>query len=586
MATTPTRKLAAILVADVVGYSRLMRADETGTLTAMKELWGKVVQPSVRAHRGRVFKLMGDGVLAEFASVVDAANAAEAIQTAANERASDQAEDKSIRLRIGINLGDVVVDGSDLYGDGVNIAARLQEVAPVGGIAVSATTYEYLQGKTEFVFADAGERSLKNIDQPIQVWLWPAAGEATPQAVTTPNRSSQPSIAVLPFKNLSSDADAEFFADGMTEDVINAVSKFRWLFVIAGGTMFTYKGKSVATAQVATELGVRYVVEGSVRQAGQRMRISVQLVDTETGNPLWTERFDRQLDDIFAIQDEITNAIAGAIAPEIERFEQRRADAAFRTDIDVWLLYQKGQSAANERSEEKLVEAIQIFDQVEELDPKFVPALAMGAINRVILGDIYRASEVENLRKHAKEKAELASSIDPSDPLVMLAHSRIHSGLGNHSQAMVLARKAVDVNPNNAFAHARMASAALISGEFDECQHHCGIVLALSPFDPFEAVAKSYMAFCLYQKKEYEQALNVFRSSSNPKRMNIIHRSIESLILKKLGDIEAANISISEIKSDFPQVSYSRASAGVQRTAHSVRVVFLEALRELNVLEE
>ena len=558
------RKLAAILAADVVGYSRLMRADETGTLSGMKALWGEVVQPSVRAHRGRVFKLMGDGMLAEFGSVVDAANAAEAIQTAANARAEAVAEGRRVQLRIGINLGDVVVDGSDLYGDGVNIAARLQEVAPVGGIAVSAGTYEYLRGKTVITFTDAGERSLKNIDQPVQVWLWPDAGEPAEETAAAPSGSSQPSIAVLPFQNLSSAPYAEFFADGMTEDVINALSKFRWLFVIARGTMSTYKGKSVGTTQVAMDLGVRYVVEGSVRQAGQRMRISAQLVDTETGNSLWTQRFDRQLEDIFAIQDEITNAISGAIAPEIERFEQRRADTTSRTDIDAWLLYQKGQSAANERSEEKLVEAIQIFDQVSELDPKFVPALAMGAINRVILGDIYRGADVENLRRLAKEKADLASLLDPSDPLAMLAHSRIFSSLGNHSQAMVLARKAVDANPNNAFAHARLASAALIAGEIDECQRHCDMVLELSPFDSFEAVARSYKKYCHYYKQEYEQTLITFKSASNTRKMNLMHRSIEPLILIKLDRSKEARVSITEIKSDFPLVSYSIALSGVQ----------------------
>ena len=267
----------------------------------MKALWAEVVQPSVRAYRGRVFKLMGDGMLPEFGSVVDAANAAEAMQTAANARALDQPDGNAIRLRIGINLGDVVVDGADLYGDGVNIAARLQEAASVGGIAVSAGTYDYLRGKTGFAFVDGGDRELKNIDQPVRVWLWPDTNEQPETATSAPSRSSQPSIAVLPFKNLSTDPDAEFFADGMTEDVINALSKFRWLFVIARGTMFTYKGKSIGTAQVANDLGVRFVLEGSIRQAGQRIRVSVQLVDTEAGLQLWTQRFDRQVDDLFAI---------------------------------------------------------------------------------------------------------------------------------------------------------------------------------------------------------------------------------------------------------------------------------------------
>ena len=331
------------------------------------------MQPSVRAHRGRVFKLMGDGMLAEFGSVVDAANAAEAVQTAANARAEGEAEERRVLLRMGINLGDVVVDGSDLYGDGVNIAARLQEVAPVGGIAVSAGTYEYLRGKTAFAFADAGERSLKNIDQPVRIWLWPSAGEATAAPTPTPSRSSQPSIAVLPFQNLSSAPDAEFFADGMTEDVINALSKFRWLFVIARGTMFTFKSQTVSAADVADKLRVRYVLEGSVRQAAQRVRISIQLIDTEIGNSIWSHRFDRQVDDIFVIQDEITNAIAAALGPEIENAERSRIARLPPTEINVWLLYQQGLAHSSVFSLESYNAAIDILDRVRERDRSTSP---------------------------------------------------------------------------------------------------------------------------------------------------------------------------------------------------------------------
>jgi adenylate cyclase len=330
------RKLAAIMAADVVGYSRLMRADETSTLTAMKALWSEVVQPSVRTHRGRVFKLMGDGMLAEFSSVVDAANAAEAIQIAANERASGQAEDKGIRLRIGINLGDVVVDGSDLYGDGVNIAARLQEVAPVGGIAVSATTCEYLQGKTEFVFADAGERSLKNIDQPIQVWLWPAAGGATPQAVTTPNRSSQPSIVVLPFENLSADPDQEFFADGMAEEIITILSKIGRLRVIARQSTAVFKGKAHDFDQISGQLNVQYILDGSIRRSGARLRVSAQLIDSNDGSHVWVDRYDRSIDDIFDIQDEITKEIVTALRTQLTDDESAVSWGRETENVDAW----------------------------------------------------------------------------------------------------------------------------------------------------------------------------------------------------------------------------------------------------------
>jgi adenylate cyclase len=337
---------------------------------------------------------------------------------------------------------------------------------------------------------------------------------------------------------------------------------------------------------VAADLGVRFVVEGSVRQAGQRIRVSVQLADTESGNHLWTQRYDRQLDDIFAIQDEITSAIAGAVAPEIERFEQRRADTAPTTDVDVWLLYQKGQNAANMRSEEKMVEAIEYFDQANRLEPKFVPALASGAIMRMILANIYRGNDLEPLSRVAKQNADLASSIDPSEPLVMLAQSRIFSGLGNHSQAMALARKAVEVNPNNASAHGRAAAAAVISGHFDECLHHSGVLLQLSPLDPFEYVVKSYMAFCYYILGENDKALAAALSANNPKQLNMVHRLMVAMVLLKLEHAEVARASIAEIKVDFPQMSVQSIRKGAENTAPGFLNPFLEGLRELGVPEE
>ena len=581
------RKLAAILAADVVGYSRLMRADETGTLSAMKALWAEVVQPSVRAHRGRVFKLMGDGMLAEFGSVVDAANAAEAMQVAANARAEGiEAEDRRIQLRIGINLGDVVVDGADLYGDGVNIAARLQEVAPVGGIAVSAGTHEYLLGKTAITFADVGERTLKNIDQPVHIWLWPSAGEAVAAPTLTLSRSSQPSIAVLPFQNLSSAPDAEFFADGMTEDVINALSKFRWLFVIARGTMSTYKGMSASTAQVATDLGVRYVLEGSIRQAGQRIRVSVQLVDTEAGTQLWTQRFDRQVDDLFAIQDEITNAIARAIAPEIERFERRRANTAPPTEVDAWLVYQKGMSIATERAEEKMVEAIQYFDRAHELDPKFTPALAMSAITRMILAYVYRSDQFDEIIPVARAKTELALSLDPSDPLAMLANARLLLDAGHHAQALAQVKKAAAVNPNNAYVHYRAAHAGLVSANFDECFYHSDRVLALSPFDPAEHIVRAFQALSLYLKGEITEARDAYLAINNPRTLNFNQRTIDALILMKLDRMEEARASIAEIKAEYPQFSVSIIARGNRSYAPDFINPILEGLRELGVPEE
>jgi adenylate cyclase len=580
------RKLAAILAADVVSYSRLVRADEVGTLAAMKALWSEVVQPSVRSHRGRVFKLMGDGMLAVFASVVDAASAAEAIQTAANERASGEAEDKAIRLRIGINLGDVVVDGSDLYGDGVNIAARVQEVAEPGGIAVSAATHEYLRGKTSITFTDAGDRSLKNIDDTVRVWLWPSAGETLPAGVSTSNRTSQPSMAVLPFKNLSSAADAEFFADGMTEDVINALSKFRWLFVIGRGTMFTYKGRAVGAVETALDLGVRFVLEGSVRQAGQRLRVSVQLTDTKSGNAIWTQRYDRQLDDIFAIQDEITNAIAAAIAPEIERLERRRAAAAPPTEVDTWLLYQKGVSAFMEAVEQGLEASLTYFDEVNLRDPNFAPALALGAFARMSLANVYRGDELEQLSHVAKQKAELAYSLDPADPLTLLALARTHSGLGNHREALALAWQAVEANPNNAFSRDRLAQIAVAAGHFDLCIEQCNIMLALSPLDPRESLVKGIKGVAHFLKGEYQNAIDTIQSMTSPKLVSLNLKCVEPMSLFKLGREDEARAAIKKILANYPKLSVAFFQRGSGNYVKTVVDPFVAGLRELGVPEE
>ena len=511
------RKLAAILAADVVGYSRLMRADEVGTLAAMKALWSEVVQPSVRSHRGRVFKLMGDGMLAEFASVVDAANAADAIQTAANERAGGQAEDKAIRLRIGINLGDVVVDGSDLYGDGVNIAARLQEVAEPGGIALSAGTHDYLRGKSTLTFADAGERSLKNIDEPVRVWLWPEvsqtgggvapAGVGLSGAQAAPSRSSQPSIAVLPFQNLSSDPDAEFFADGMTDDVIDAISKFRWLTVIARGTMFSYKSKSFTDAQVAQELNVRYVLEGSVRQTGQRMRLSAQLTDSKTGGSIWSQRFDRQADDIFAIQDDITNAIVAAIAPEIDRAERTGASARQQRDLDGWLRYQQGLAAYYKQTEDGFDQAIDDFRYTQTINPQFAPAFAMEAMSRATIALNFRFDISDGEKSDLVDLAGKAITLDPRDPLCWLSSSRAHSVLRQHENCVPLLDKAVSLNPNFATAWFWRANTLWRVDRLNEAYESIEKAIALSPFDPSMSIFLYNRGVIFLSMGEYKKAI-------------------------------------------------------------------------------
>ena len=312
-----TRRLAAILAADVAGYSRLMGADEEGTLERLKALRRELVDPKIAEHHGRIVKTTGDGLLVEFASVVDAVRCAVAVQQAMPERNTGVAADNRIELRIGINLGDVIVEGDDLYGDGVNIAARIEALADAGGVFVSNTVHDHVRDRLPFVFEDLGEQQVKNIARPVRVYrvrdataarrarARMRAAERQAECCRCPDK---PSIAVLPFANMSGDPEQEYFADGMVEEIITALSRIRWLFVIARNSSFTYKGQAVDVKQVGRELGVRYVLEGSVRKAGGRVRITAQLIDADTGAHLWADRFDGSLEDVFELQDKVASA--------------------------------------------------------------------------------------------------------------------------------------------------------------------------------------------------------------------------------------------------------------------------------------
>jgi adenylate cyclase len=346
-----TRRLAAILAADVAGYSRLMGADEEGTLERLKALRHELLDPKIAEHRGRIVKTTGDGLLVEFASVVDAVRCAVAVQQAMAERNTGIAADSHIQLRIGINLGDVIVEGDDLYGDGVNIAARIEALADAGGVFVSHTVYDHVRDRLPFVFEDLGEQQVKNIARPVRVYRVgpesllpnppPRAGEGrvgagAAAALSLPNK---PSIAVLPFANMSGDAEQEYFADGMVEEIITALSRIRWLFVIARNSTFTYKGQAVDVRRVGRELGVRYVLEGSVRKSGNRVRITGQLIDAISGAHLWADRFDGALEDIFELQDKVASSVAGVIEPTLQAAETGRSAYRPTRDLTAYDLY-------------------------------------------------------------------------------------------------------------------------------------------------------------------------------------------------------------------------------------------------------
>jgi len=392
MAEGTQRRLAAIVSADVVGYSRLMGADEAGTLATMKahrrELW----IPTIERFGGRVVGGAGDSILVEYASAVAAVESAIAVQRAMVDRNADLPDERRMLLRIGINIGEVIVDDDDIYGHGVNVAARVQEIAAPGGIAISDIVRGQVQDKLDVAFVDDGDHAVKNIAEPVRVWRWPAdqrprlAGSAEAKPLALPDK---PSIAVLPFDNISGDPEQEYFSDGMTEDIITALSRLRWLFVIARNSTFSYKDTAIDIKRVGRELGVRYVLEGSVRKSGQRVRVSAQLIEAETGNHIWAERYDRELADIFDLQDELTEAISAQVDAELAGSEREQAHRKATTDLNAWDLYQRGMWHFYKSSKDDMAEARRLLQLVSERAPEFANAyagLAIIAVSEIARG--------------------------------------------------------------------------------------------------------------------------------------------------------------------------------------------------------
>jgi len=482
------RRLAAILAADVVGYSRLMGTDEAGTLERLKSLRRELVQPKIAERGGRIVKLMGDGLLAEFPSVVEAVRCAVELQQAMAGREPGLPDERRIILRIGVNLGDVIVEGSDIYGDGVNVAARLEALAEPGGICVSGDVYRQTRGKIEAEFEDLGEREVKNIDQPVRVYRL-ASVSPQERAAGLPSAPlplpDKPSIAVLPFANMSGDADQEYFSDGITEDIITELSRFSSLFVIARNSSFAYKGQSVDLRRVARELGVRYVLEGSIRRAGNRVRITGQLIDSETGNHLWAERYDRDLEDIFELQEEITRNVVGAIAPQIELAEVDRARRAGTSNISSYDLALKAQAlfydAMRMGRPEVHQQAIDTADEALEQDPRNAHALWIQS-TAYYEQHLYRWGPApDEALNRAWRAVERLFEIDSSDPRAYTVRGVIHLFRGEHDAAVADCRRSFELNPNFALNLFLLAWCESLSGLIKEAREHAELGLRLSP---------------------------------------------------------------------------------------------------------
>ena len=521
------RRLAAIVSADVVGYSRLMGADETGTLAALRAHRAELIDATVAEYGGRIVKTMGDGLLLEFPSVVDATACAVRVQTSMAARNAEVAEDQRITFRIGVNLGDIIIEGDDILGDGVNIAARLEALAEPGGIAISGRVHEDVRDRLEVTFTDTGEQTLKNIARPMRVWQWSATEPASPPPVHSQSGTAsqplslpdKPSIAVLPFENRSGDPEQEFFADGTAEDIISALSQFESLFVIARNSTFSFKGQSVSTVGVSEALGVRYVIDGSIRKAGNRIRVAAQLVDASSGSPIWAERYDRDLEDIFAVQDEITEAIVSAVAPEINEAERRYAQRKPPESLDVWGRYQRGLTAYYPSTQEGFLSAIQQFDQINELAPEFAEAFALAADARCRYTIHY--GDPGAFLQEAEAKARRAVALEPNSAVCVCSLARVYSYRGLHDLAITKAQEAISLNENYAFANYSLGFYLFRAGRFEEAIAQIDRAIRQSPRDIFSSGfygIRGMSLFCLSRYEEAAEGILRAMNAPNPRR--------------------------------------------------------------------
>jgi adenylate cyclase len=464
------RKLAAILAADVVGYSRLMGADEAGTLAALKRHRETIFDPAVAAHNGRIVKLIGDGTIVEFGSVVDAVNCALSVQRSGAALPDATARQPTIVLRIGINLGDVIIENDDLYGDGVNIAARLEPLAEPGGICVSSIVNESIGNRIDVRFQDGGDVSVKNIDRPIRVWKWhpdkmDAAVNRSNAANPTPSVGA-PSIAVLPFANMSGDPEQEYFSDGISEDVITDLSKIAGLMVIARNSSFTYKGRSVDIREVGRDLGVRSVLEGSIRRAGNRVRITAQLIDATNGAHLWADRYDRDLTDIFAVQDDVTRRIVDALKVTLSPAEKARLGDSGTPNIDAYDCYLRGREllALNPKNRERFEQSKKLFMRALELDPSYSQAYASLSLAYNLDYQNRWSDDPDNSLQLAKHNAEKAIEKDPNEPFARQVAAWASMFDKDLDRAKSEADIALSLNPNSSGAYASLGSIQTYSG--------------------------------------------------------------------------------------------------------------------------
>src|SRR6267154_587973 len=515
------RRLAAILAADVAGYSRLMGANEEGTLAQLKSIRRALVDPTISAHRGRIVKTTGDGMLVEFASAVDAMRNAFAIQRGMAERNTAVPQDQRIEFRVGIHVDDVIFDENDIFGDGVNIAARLEGIAEPGGIYISDDAYRQVRGKVDIACDDMGPQPLKNIAEPMRAWRVRLTGESPSaaqsgsavgqsQALPLPDK---PSIAVLPFQNMSGDPEQEYFADGIVEDIITALSRVKWFFVIARNSSFTYKSRHVDIRQVGRELGVRYVLEGSIRKSGNRVRITGQLIEAATGNHVWADKFEGSLEDVFELQDRITETVVAAIEPSLQVAEIRRSSFKPTDNLDAYDLYLRARSAHYAHTRESLDEALRLLNKAITLDPHYAFAKAFGAYLYCLRHGQSWATEEEIDRGGRLAQEALLSSRDEPTTIAFAAHALAWLAR-DYNTALAAMDRAIHLNPNSAHILTRSGWLRVWVSDADRAIPDLLRAIRLSPVDPEIGYPLGGLAYAYLLKDEAEKALEYARRSA------------------------------------------------------------------------
>ncbi len=581
------RRLAAVLAADVVGFSRLMGINETRTLRDLIEIRRTIFAPIVTDNRGRVVKLMGDGALVEFASVVDAVNAAVEIQRALTARNGGSPLERRIELRVGVNLGDVIIEGSDIYGDGVNLAARLQEVAGPGEVVLSATAHEHAATRVDVQFTDAGEQSLKNIAAPVRVFRWSAAGGGArtgasgEQAREVPER---PSIAVLPFDNMSGDPEQEYLADGVVESITAALSRIRSFFVIARNSAFTYKGRHKNVREIGRELGVGYILEGSVQRAGGRVRITVQLIETAGGAHIWAEKYDGALDDIFELQDRITEQVAGALQPSIRLAEVERVRRKRPQDLGAYGYTMQAMPRVWALEKQEVERALAVLDKALEIDPDYPLALALAAWCWAQRSVYSWVTNVNDAKARALSLGERAATLSNDEPLILAILGAVHTFARNFGTARVLLERAVALDPNAAWALSRLGWLEVYSGRPEAAHVYFERALRLSPLDPMNFNNHVGIASAFQVAGQPARAADEFLRALHERPNALwIHRNLAPALLAA-GRVEEAKASRDALTAAYPGFTIARFKEAMVFDPEALERI-ADGLRKLGVPE-